>query len=254
MDNFVDYLRRGYIPVTKALVLITVVMFIFALATANTATFDTARSLIAFESPQLIARPWTVVTYPLMTLCGPICILFYGLMLWWFGGSLERAWGSRVYAYFFFIISAISALSVWIGSLATGLPVGLLGLGLPLSAVTVAWATLNPEATILLYFVLPVKAKYVGWATVASVAVYFAYSYPSPRNLVLTVFGIGGCAAAWRYVHLRWAGTTVRTPVIRLHRSRMRRLNPLFWIKDYRERKRLRKLFGEDREDRGGWR
>lgn len=239
-------------PVTKALVIVTVIMFLFRLVTINTSLYALAREFIAFQTPFWIMRPWTAFTYPLMTTCGAMCVLFYCLMLWWFGGSLERSWGSRIYAWFFLIISGISAASVFVGSLITGAPVTLLGVGMPIAAITVAWAALNPEATILLYFVLPAKAKYVGMATAGGVALFFTTQFPPPDNLILAVFGLAGCFAAWRYVIYRDTGP--RGQVVRLHRRGPRLPNPFRSLKEKRDSERLRRLFGEDKDDREHWR
>jgi membrane associated rhomboid family serine protease len=255
-QDFSYFLKRGYIPVTKILIGICVVAFLFDLLFAQTGILGAFVQTIAFQSPGWLLRPWTLVTYPAMT-SGAINLLFACVMLWMFGGSLERAWSSRVYAWFFVIISAITALSLAVASFLTNLPVSLLGIWMPLSAITVAWASLNPEVEILLMFVLPVKAKFVGYATAAVVAWSFAWNsnYPSPYNLIFAVFSLGGCVAAWRYVHLRWAAPSrPRTPVIRINRYWLRRFNPFFQLKEKQEQKRLRKLFGEDRNDKDRWR
>lgn len=243
-------------PVTKLLVADTVLLYLFAMVTNGTAVFDATRRALAFGCPQWLVQPWTLVTYPLMTLGDPFSILFSCLMLWWFGGSLERAWSSRVYAWFFGIISVIIAVSLSIPSLLLRIPVDLSGVWMPLSAVTVAWAALNPEQEILLFFVLPVRAKYVGWATAAVVAGSYAWSpaYPRPYNLIFALFSLGGCVAAWRYVHLRSGYSRPRTSVVRINKYWLRRFNPLFHLKERQEEKRLRKLFGEDKNDRDRWR
>jgi membrane associated rhomboid family serine protease len=254
-QDFSYFLKRGYMPVTKILIGISVVAFLLDTILAQTPALTAMVQAIAFQSPGWLVQPWTLVTYPMMT-AGAINLLFACVMLWMFGGSLERAWSSRVYAWFFVIISAITALSLAAASLMTNLPVSLLGVWMPLSAITVAWASLNPEVEILLMFILPVKAKFVGYATAAVVAWSFAWNpmYPRPYNLVFALFSLGGCAAAWRYVHLRWGVTRPRTPVVRINRYWIQRFNPFFQLKERQDRKRLRKLFGEDHDDRNRWR
>jgi len=254
-DDFVYFLRRGSSPATKFIITANVALSILGLIFASVIGL---RSVLAFSVLNWVIQPWTLVTYPLASpLMYPgdlINLFFAALWLWFIGGSLERGWGTRVYTFFFFIISAISALSLSAGALLlpTSLgpaEVGLFGLWMPLAPITVAWAAINPDQQILLYFIIPIRAKWVAWLTVGVTFLVFAQ-----RSLLLGVFALGGCAAAWLYVGYRERTPGHSTPVIRLRQSRTRWFSPASWIRGYRERKRLRKLFGEDRDDRRRWR
>ncbi|MDO8684583.1 MAG: rhomboid family intramembrane serine protease [Armatimonadota bacterium] len=245
-EDFAYFFRRGYIPTTKILMGVSIITAIVTLILGPMRSLDFVK-LIAFSSSELVSKPWTLATYPLLTLCGPICLLFALLGLWFIGGSLERAWGTRVYTYFFFGISAIAALSLWAGATLAHTNIALLGLWMPIAAMLIAWASLNPEAEILIYFVIPVKAKFVALATVAGII----WNYRIEP--ILIPFALGGCFASWRYVQYRWRSPRSRPAVIRLRSRSLRWLNPLNWLKDRQERKRLRKLFGEDRRGGDDW-
>ena len=70
-----------------------------------------------------------------------------------------------------------------------------------ISSVIVAWAWLNPEQTILFWFVLPLKAIWIGWLDI--VLLYFLF--PSSRGVagwpvfILGFFALGGVGVALGY-------------------------------------------------------
>ncbi len=188
-------------PVTKMLVVLLVFSFLVSIA-AQWVMFFLA--FIPQSFPQQITG---LLTYPLV-IHGPgdlINLLFSGLMIWWFGGSLERSWGMRTYLLFLLATNASAAL-VWQAGFwlffHEFMPVA--GPWLMVSSMVVAWAWLNPEETILLWFVLPVKAKWIGWLTLAMLYFLFptSYSIPGAYIFLLGFFALGGAGAALAYV--RW--------------------------------------------------
>jgi membrane associated rhomboid family serine protease len=94
-----------------------------------------------------------------------IGLLVDGMVLYFFGGSLERAWGGRRFAFFFFasgigaglvtmLISSLSAAPTYFGMVGSFI------------AVVVAFAALNPTATVLFYF-FPLQARWLALGVVA---------------------------------------------------------------------------------------
>lgn len=93
----------------------------------------------------------------------PLWLLFWVLLFYAAMRSLESAWGDFKLTVFW----AAGALATTAASLATGWPLS----NVPLTfSVYMAFARLNPEYTILLFFVLPVKLRWLGrlgWALAA---------------------------------------------------------------------------------------
>ena len=147
---------------------------------------------LIFHTAALTAAPWTVLTYPLVGGGGILWVLLGGYMLWLFGGSLERGWGARDYIAFLLLVSAATALGLWVGAILIGRDAVLAGLTMPLAAAAVAWSTINPRERLLLYFALPIEARWLGLGTL--VLVVFSFSFP------LGVFALAGSACAWWYV------------------------------------------------------
>lgn len=195
-----DFFRD--IPVTKIIIVIWAVTTLLGYIAGRYLDYLTFQPVFPFFLTGL-------VTYSLV-MVGIINLLIGGFVFWMFGGSLERGWGSRTYLLFLLVSNIVAALfwalGVW---LVTGDLAKLATPWLMLSSVVVAWAWINPEETIMLYFVLPLQAKWVGWLSI--IILYF--TFPSMvrasgwQFLVLGFFSLGGVAVALGYDWYRrkWA-------------------------------------------------
>jgi hypothetical protein len=227
----------GDCPVTWAVLGANVLTFVWAFIA------ETSWSGVAFFSPALLQRPWTALTYPLIGTGSILGILIGGYVFWMFGGSLERSWGWRGYVAFLMLVSASSAVALWLASVVTGRGALLAGFWLPLAAITVAWTAINPYERIALYFVLPVEARWVG--ILAAAAVLFSLPFP------LGVFALAGCGAAWWYVREgRYVLIRPAHPRRRLERTeRSLTLNPIAWYRRWRLRRQFMHLVKGSKED-----
>ncbi len=240
-DKALYWLIRDSIPVTKALIIINA-LFMLVLALFKTSPI---LPLLAFDPLTVFRLPWTIFTYPLLGVGGVLSMVFAGYWLWIAGGSIERAWGSTRFAFYFFAMSALTAVGLFIGSVLTGTPAGAAGLWLPLAGVTVAFGMMNPEQVILFMFFIPLKLKYLALIDVA--IVFFSYlGLGFPAGIIMGLCALLGCAFSFWYVtrgtslfFYRPAQRPQRGEVIRLH-PRRKQLNPLGWFKNKREEKKLR--------------
>jgi len=212
-------------------------------------------------------QPWRIVTYPLVNcFCRFDSFLFQMLWMWFIGGSMERLWGTRRYLGFFFATAAISASTVWLASLvvmgANAPAIMLAGFLIPVSALTVAWATLNAESVVLFAFIFPIQAK---WIALISVAFVFFY-HPFPYGL----FALSGCFAAWQYTRnltgftygSGWRGRPIPepTPVKKSWRVRWKEINPFERYARWKRKRDFARLmrnsgfleFEEEEEERRG--
>ena len=122
--------------------------------------------------------PITAVTWPLVSTTDPIGLFFGVMWALWVCGSLERSWGSQVFAWFVVALSAITTLACWgLGALLHA-PFGLAGLWMGLAAPTVAWFSI--------YFIFKIPAPWLGAITVASFVYQIAVTGGSP------IMGIAG--------------------------------------------------------------
>lgn len=220
----------GGCPVTWAVLGANVLTFVVAFVSGVT------WSGLAFYAPAFLLRPWTAFTYPLLGAGGVLWVLLGGYVLWLFGGSLERAWGWRGYTIFLLLVSGSTAAALWLASVLLGRGAVLAGFGMPLAAITVAWAAINPYERVLLYFVLPLEARWLGILA----AVFVVISLPFP----LGVFALAGCGLAVWYVR-QGRYLLVRASGPRRHPERRERavvLNPMAWYRRWRLKRQFMRL------------
>lgn len=239
------WLQGGRNPATRTLILANLLAFLLTFFSQS----DALIRFFGFSSADWLARPWSFATYPLVAV-DFINLLFSALWLWFVGGSLERAWGTARFTSFFAVVTAVSAFFFLAAASVLGGATSLLGLYMPLAALTAAWCMLNPEQTILLYCIIPIKGKYLGWLTIA--LVYFLHG---PK---LGLFALGGISCAWLYVRYLRSGSFYDTGyrergrIIRIRRNALPResvsawWNPFSWLRAWQDRQRLRKLFDTD--------
>lgn len=120
-------------------------------------------SILRFDSG---FRFWQIFTHPLVfpgnPFSGAMQLLFHGIILWSFGGELERLFGSYHFLrlFLFGILGAILAsAALALTLLLPGLIVA--GFGGGLAATMIAYAFLWPDREVLLFFVIPMKMKWV---------------------------------------------------------------------------------------------
>ncbi|MDR5709270.1 MAG: rhomboid family intramembrane serine protease [Armatimonadota bacterium] len=205
----------GDCPLTWALVLVN--LFTFLLDFLGFPLSDA----FAFNTLSPLARPWSFLTYPLVGADSIVGLLLGAYVFWLLGGSLERAWGGRDYLLFLGLTILATALGLWIGAALLNRVAVLAGLWMPVAAVTVAWATLNPYERLLVYFAIPVEGRWLG--LVAAVIVFFSFQFP------LGAFALGGCGVAWWYAR---GGRYVTNPLEAYRRWRRRREFRRLWDRD----------------------
>ena len=229
----------GNCPVTWAVIAANAVSFVVTFVGGGA-----LRGSLVFHTATAAAAPWSVLTYPLVASGGILWVLLGGYMLWMFGGSLERGWGARDYIGFLVLVSATTALGLWVGASLTGEGAALAGPGMLLAGAVVAWSAINPAERLLLYFAIPIEARWLGVASVVLVA----FSFPFPLGL----FALAGLGAAWWYVRRG------RYAALRLGRERpgaRLTLNPIALYRRWRLKRQFTRLMrnaspGDD-ADRG---
>jgi membrane associated rhomboid family serine protease len=110
-------------------------------------------------------RFWQMVTFPFVHGTNVLSVLFDGLVVYFFGTSLERAWGTPRFVSFFFLSGIVAGFTViglnalfpavFPGGFFAGTTAHFVSLG-------VAFGALNPYARIYIYFVIPIEARWLG--------------------------------------------------------------------------------------------
>ena len=210
-------------PAVRALIVLNVAGYLLALVVP-------AVSIWLGLVPALVFERWWVwqpVTY--MFLHGGLFhLLFNMLALWMFGVDLERRWGTRFFARYYFISG--------IGAAATTLVVSLLpySFAAPLYAsvtvgasgavygLLVAFAMMYPHRPIYLYMLFPIPARIF---VLIIGAISFLSSVSEARGGVAHAAHLGGLVAGYLYLvglrgHLL---STVRSQWLRWRLARLRK-------------------------------
>ncbi len=248
-------LGSGPPPPRDILVLLGVVFVTFSLQ-----FFESTRFLLELlELTPAVWRygfVWQMVTYAFIgQKSGPIWFLLTILILFWFGRDVFRALGRR--SFWRTLLTGIVAASA--SAVVVACLMSLLLGGLPRSSFTLiqgqhiltlvliaAFATLYGNATILLFFVLPVRARMFLWLEIVIAFLYFLGSKDLPGF-------VGTCAA----VGMTYSSLTMGGPyrAFREWRLRIEKLILQARMRRMRSKRGLRIVKDDDDDDvhRGPW-
>jgi membrane associated rhomboid family serine protease len=151
----------------KRLLIFYSVIYILELLLSNwlTTPFVSLLQLYPLRSPNF--HFWQFFTHPFLhNPEAPIAFLINCLMLYFFAAPIENAFGPRRFLILFYLSAIGSAFCGITFSSVSGFNAPFMGMLPSLLSLVVIFGLLNPEATILLMFILPVKAKFLSYATV----------------------------------------------------------------------------------------
>lgn len=148
------------------------------------------------------------------------------LVLYFFGNTVERSLGRREFLWFYLVSIVIGGIIFSLRGLLMGDPpqANAVGASGGVQAVTILFAFMNPNATILLFFFLPTKA----WIAAVGFAVINVLGALSGRGGTAYDIHLAGMAFAAIYftqkIHFEsllggadWTSWTKRKPKLRLH-------------------------------------
>ncbi len=174
--------------VVKQLVAINVVVFILQVILVNT-SFQYFFAL----RPQLVIRGfiWQLVTY--MFLHGGLWhILINMFIIWMFGTTLERVWGSSRFLKFYFICGIGGAIGSFIFAFDSAV-IGASGAGY---GILVAYAVLFPHNQVFVWGLFPVRARTL---VIVLVVIEFINGISGGRGIAHFAH-LGGMAAGFIYL------------------------------------------------------
>ena len=139
-------------------------------------------------SPYYIVRGqvWRLITFIFIPLDNnPFWFILSLYMYWWIGSAVEREWGSTKFTVFYgtgVLLNILSGLilALFLGGFSGPIPT-LHGAEYLNMSLFFSMATLFPDLTILLFFVIPLKAKWLAWIDAA------LFLFGIGRGLVNTV-------------------------------------------------------------------
>jgi membrane associated rhomboid family serine protease len=223
-------------PLARDLIVLLAVLFV----TFSLQFFEPTRRLVGLFSLDLRVLHgflWQLVTYPFVATAssGPWFLLEL-LILYWFGRTVFGRLGRRRFWRLVLLAAvgaSVSAVAVEWLSLAMAPTwqhatfIAILGQRMIMTIVVSAFATLFGDATILVFFVLPVRARWFLWLEVIFVFVFYFLPYKDLAGMV------GTCVAVFlvyssltpggpKWVLRRWR-RQLEERVLRARLDRMRR-------------------------------
>ena len=156
--------------------------------------------------PSLILQGeiWRLVTFIFIPPGSSIWVIFILYFYYFLGTSLEHGWGSFRFNIYYFtgiIGTVLAAFLAGQGASAVYLNLSLL----------LAFATIEPDFTILLFFVLPVKIKYLAWLGWLAI-VFAALVEPLPSKVMALVSILNYFLFFGRDVFARWKSRALAYP------------------------------------------
>jgi hypothetical protein len=149
---------------------------------------------LSFARPEVLGRldldmvavrrgeVWRLVTFLFIpTQLSPMWVIINLYFTWWIGSSLEQHWGAFKFNAFYLL----GVLGTIVAALIAG---GSSNLYLD-STLFLAFATLFPDVTIYLFFVLPIRVKWLGLLAAAGVVYAFAISGWAERGAIFAAMG-----------------------------------------------------------------
>lgn len=162
-------MSRGPIPVIDTLLVVNVIAFVWLLSAPYVGMqhFALWPMLPEDSIPTPAGVPagefhfWQLLTYAFLH-GGLLHLAINMFVLWMFGGPIERVWGSRVFAvYYFFCVVGAGAVQVTMTSIGLTPPAPSVGASGGVFAILLAFGMRFPDQyLILLIPPIPIKAKY----------------------------------------------------------------------------------------------
>lgn len=181
--------------VGKVMLIIYATVYVLELIGANWMGIPLYRLLALSPAGSGSFHLWQLVTHPVIhDPSAPIAFLIDCLVFYFFAGTIESALGTRRFLFLYGIAALGGAVGGLVFSGLTSAAVAYAGMMPSLLALIVVFGLLQPEATVLLMFVLPIKAKYISYGTVIVTALTFL-----ARTNVYGAYHLGGIALAWLY-------------------------------------------------------
>ena len=151
----------------KRLLIIYAVIYVIELLLEHWLKIPVVEILRLYPFKSNSFRIWQIFTHPFIhNPQAPIGFLINCIVFYFFAAPVEHAFGSKRFLILFYFSALGGALCGLGFSSVSGFNAPFMGMLPSLLALVVIFGLLNPEATILLMFILPIKAKYLSYGTI----------------------------------------------------------------------------------------
>ncbi len=158
---------------------------------------------------------WQPATYLFLHSTGSVFhLVFNMLMLWMFGGELERRWGTQSFLQYYFLcgvgaglvsvgVDVLSGLFLSEGAILSPIPT--IGASGAVYGLLAAQAILFPNRMLLVFFIFPMRMRLAVFL-MAGITLFVAVrsANSGTGTAINHVAHLGGMALGWAYLHKAW--------------------------------------------------
>lgn len=195
----------AFTPVVKKIVIACAAVWLLQFALYNGAEINLAPWLGVVPARVIRGWLWQPLTY--MFLHDPrnaVHILFNMLMLWMFGGELERYWGARGFLRYYLVCGVGGGICATILGLAFGdihALIPTIGASGALFGLFIAFGTVFARRTVLFMFFFPMQARTMA---LILVGLSFFFLLSQPGSNVSHIAHLGGALTGYLYLNRAW--------------------------------------------------
>jgi membrane associated rhomboid family serine protease len=215
-------------PMVKKLVIASVAIWLLQFTLYNGARFDLSPLLGAVPARVVRGWLWQPLTYMFLhNPTNPVHILFNMLMVWMFGGELERFWGGKAFLRYYLVCGAGGGICATILGLIFGGDHALIptiGASGALFGLFVAFGTVFARRTVLFLFFFPMQARTMA---LILVGLSFFYLLSQPGSNVSHIAHLGGALTGYLYLNRAWKlGEFYRELRWKIRRRKLKVMSP----------------------------
>jgi membrane associated rhomboid family serine protease len=181
-------------PAVQWLIALNVAIFFLRLTVVRQPDLESA---LAFNLPDLTARPWTIFTY-MFVHAGFLHLAVNMYALWLFGPRVERVWGARSFSFYYILCG----LGGWLFFVMFSRGGYLLGASAAIYGVMLAYAMRWPDEELVLFPFIFISIK-VKWLVVLIAGLSLAlglWGASAGSSGVAHFAHLGGFAFGWLYL------------------------------------------------------
>lgn len=185
-------------PVVRNLLIANAILFLGP-ALFNFDTVSLARNF-GFVPADVLGsgKLWQFFTY--MFLHGSFGHIFFNmLMLWMFGTTIERAWGSQPFLWYYIVCGLGGAITTWVTGPGSTIPT--IGASAAVLGLLLAYGMMFPDRQVYIYFLFPIKMKYLVWI-LAGLNMFAAFD--GRQDGIAHFAHLGGMLFGWLYLKQDW--------------------------------------------------
>jgi membrane associated rhomboid family serine protease len=215
-------------PMVKKLVIATVAVWLLQFTLYHGAKLDLSPLLGVVPSRVVRGWLWQPLTYMFLhNPINPVHILFNMLMVWMFGGELERYWGAKAFLRYYLVCGAGGGICATILGLVFGgmhALIPTIGASGALFGLFVAFGTVFARRTVLFLFFFPMQARTMA---LILVGLSFFYLLSQPGSNVSHIAHLGGALTGYLYLNRAWKlGEFYRELRWKIRRRKLKVMSP----------------------------